>query len=272
MLKSINAQEQKCSRAKTIINKGIHKRKDFHEQKEVQEKDCCEKELVPMKKLLIVDDEVKIRELIAKYALFEGYETDEADGGAMAVEKCKNNKYDLVIMDIMMDKTDGFTASEQIREFSDVPIIMLTARGEEYDRIKGFKVGADDYVVKPFSPKELMLRVAAVISRSEKTPAKSEEEIFEAEGLKIDFPGRMVYVNGERINLSPKEYELLFYMVRNRNIALYREQFIKDIWGYDFYGEGRTLDTHIKLLRRNLGEYSKFIVTIRGVGYRFEVK
>ncbi len=225
-----------------------------------------------MYKILIVDDEMKIRELIKKYAVFEGYTTLEASDGMMAIDMCKTNDVDIVIMDVMMPELDGFTASREIRKFSDVPILMLSARGEEYDKIHGFETGIDDYVVKPFSPKELMLRVEAILARTNNDGFKAIKDIFELEGLKVDFTARIVYVDQNRINLSPKEYDLLFYMIRNRNIALSRGKLITEVWGYDFFGEDRTLDTHIKLLRKNLGEYSKFIVTIRGVGYRFETE
>lgn len=225
-----------------------------------------------MYKILIADDEMKIRELIKKYAVFEGYETIEASNGMMAIDMCKTNDVDIVIMDVMMPELDGFSASKEIRKFSNVPILMLSARGEEYDKIHGFENGIDDYVVKPFSPKELMLRVEAILSRVNNEGFKAVKDVFESEGLKVDFTARIVYVNNVRVNLSPKEHELLFYMIRNRNIALSREKLITEVWGYDFFGEDRTLDTHIKLLRKNLGEYSKFIVTIRGVGYRFETE
>ena len=223
-----------------------------------------------MYRLLIVDDEEKIREIIKKYAVFEGYETDEATDGMDAVEKCRGNDYDLIVMDIMMPFLDGFSAAKEIRRSKDIPVIMLSARGEEYDKIHGFEVGADDYVVKPFSPKELMMRVSAVINRTKKNASSSEKEIVSFGGLTVDFTGRLVYVDGEKADLTPKEYELLFYLVRNRGIALSREKLITEVWGYDFYGDDRTLDTHIKLLRKSLGEYANLIVTLRGVGYRFE--
>lgn len=223
-----------------------------------------------MYRLLIVDDEEKIREIIKKYAVFEGYETDEATDGMDAVEKCRGNDYDLIVMDIMMPFLDGFSAAKEIRRSKDIPVIMLSARGEEYDKIHGFEVGADDYVVKPFSPKELMMRVGAVINRTKKNASSSEKEIVSFGGLTVDFTGRLVYVDGEKAELTPKEYELLFYLVRNRGIALSREKLITEVWGYDFYGDDRTLDTHIKLLRKSLGEYANLIVTLRGVGYRFE--
>ena len=222
-----------------------------------------------MYRLLIVDDEEKIREIIKKYAVFEGYETDEASDGMDAVEKCRTNDYDLIIMDIMMPFLDGFSASKEIRKTKDTPIIMLSARGEEYDKIHGFEVGVDDYVVKPFSPKELMMRVCAVINRTKKS-APCEKDVVSFGGLTVDFTARLVYVDGVKAEMTPKEYELLFYLVRNRGIALSREKLITEVWGYDFYGDDRTLDTHIKLLRKTLGNYANLIVTLRGVGYRFE--
>lgn len=223
-----------------------------------------------MSKLLIVDDEFRIRELIKKYALYEGHEVDEAEDGQQAVLKCRNNTYDLIIMDIMMPVLDGFGAVSQIRKFSNTPIIMLSARGEEYDRLSGFESGVDDYVVKPFSPKELMMRVSAVLRRSGADREDDKKSRFVYQGLSIDFAARVVTVDGERVQLTPREYELLFYMVNNKGIALTREQLISKVWGYDFFGDDRTLDTHIKLLRKSLGDYAKLIVTLRGVGYRFE--
>ncbi|MFR0778881.1 MAG: response regulator transcription factor [Zhenhengia sp.] len=223
-----------------------------------------------MYKLCIVDDEEKIRALIKKYALFEGYEVKEAENGMQAIEMCQREDFDLVVMDIMMPELDGFSACKKIREFSEVPVIMLSARGEEYDKIHGFEIGVDDYMVKPFSPKELMMRVQAVLKRSKASQEIAQKDIMQSEGLKIDFTGRLVYIDEEKIDMSPKEYELLFYMAKNKGVALRREQLLNQVWGYDFYGDDRTLDTHIKLLRRSLRHYSKFIVTLRGVGYRFE--
>ena len=224
-----------------------------------------------MEKILIVDDEQKIREMIKKYAEFEGYKTDEAMDGMEAVLKARKTNYDVIIMDIMMPDLDGFSAVKEIRKTKNTPVIMLSARGEEYDRIHGFEVGADDYVVKPFSPKELMMRVAALIKRS-KTGGGETHETVKFEGLTVDFTGRLVYVDGEQAEMTPKEYDLLFYFVRNNGIALTRERLITEVWGYDFFGDDRTLDSHIKLLRKSLGDYAKFIVTLRGVGYRFDGK
>lgn len=225
-----------------------------------------------MYNILVVDDEEKIRTVIRKYGEFEGYKITEASNGIEAVEMCQKNDYDLVILDIMMPELDGFTACRKIRESRNVPIIMLSARGEEYDKIHGFELGIDDYVVKPFSPRELMMRVKAVISRNAAGGSHVDgHEVFDAEGLHVDFTGRIVTINGNKADMTPKEYDLLFYLVRNRGIALTREKLINDVWGYDYYGDDRTLDTHIKLLRSSLMEYRKFLVTLRGVGYRFEV-
>ena len=223
-----------------------------------------------MYKILVVDDEPKIREVIKEYAEFSGYEVTEAADGMSAVGLCKLNDYDLIIMDIMMPKLDGFSACKEIKKTKDIPIIMLSARGEEYDKLFGFELGIDDYVVKPFSPKELMARVNAVLARSS---AKQEEqpEILKFDGLEINIPARTVSVDGKKVELTPKEYELLFYLVENKNIALSRNKLLSDIWGYDFFGDDRTIDTHIKNLRNNLGPYRDYIVTLRGVGYKFEV-
>lgn len=222
-----------------------------------------------MARLLIVDDEMRIRKLIKKYAKFEGYEVDEAADGMEALEKCRSNDYDLMILDIMMPELDGFSVCRELRKNRPVPVIILSARGEEYDKIHGFELGIDDYVVKPFSPRELMMRVAAVLKRTGSI-GKAEKEVYEHDGLRVDFTGRQVVLDGEALSLSPKEYDLLFYLVRNRGVALSRERLISQVWGMDFYGDDRTLDTHIKLLRKRLGRLSGRIVTLRGVGYRFE--
>lgn len=223
-----------------------------------------------MPDMLIVDDEEMIRRLIRKYAEFEGYDVAEAGDGMAAVLLCRKRKFDIIIMDIMMPELDGFSACREIRKSADTPIIMLSARGEEYDKVSGFELGIDDYVVKPFSPKELMLRVSAVLKRSNKAAKAPENETVTIEGLTADVTARLVYVDGQRVEMSPKEYDLFFYLLKNRNIALSREKLITEVWGYDFYGDDRTLDTHIKLLRKSLGKYAKFIVTLRSVGYRFE--
>ena len=224
--------------------------------------------------ILVVDDEVRIRSIIKKYAEFEGHTVSEAGDGMEAVLLCRNHTYDVIIMDIMMPELDGFSACREIRKVSQTPIIMLSARGEEYDKINGFELGIDDYVMKPFSPKELMLRIGAIMKRvgGNHSIEQKPNVIIELDGggLTADLTARLVYIHGERVEMSPKEYDLFFYMLANRNIALSREKLISEVWGYDFYGDARTLDTHIKLLRKSLGEYSRYIVTLRGVGYRFE--
>ena len=221
-------------------------------------------------KILIVDDEEMIRNVLREYAEFEGNETDEAADGMEAVKKCRENDYDLILMDVMMPKLDGFSAVKEIKKEKDIPVIMLSARGEEYDKLFGFEIGADDYVTKPFSPKEVMARINAVTKRKI-APEKKDDNRLKFEGLEIDMAGRNVYVDGEKAVLTPKEYELLFYFVRNKNLALTREKLLCDVWGFDFYGDDRTVDTHVKMLRGNLKQYRKFIVTLRGLGYKFEV-
>lgn len=228
-----------------------------------------------MKRLLVVDDEEKIRLVIRKYAEFEGYEIVESENGMEAVNICKEQNFDLIILDVMMPELDGFSTCKEIKKIKDIPVIMLSARGEEYDKIHGFELGIDDYVVKPFSPKELMMRVNVVISRhcqikEAKEQNSQSHDVFQREGLFVDFTGRVVKINGQRVDMTPKEYDLLFYLISNKGIALTREKLITEVWGYDYFGDDRTLDTHIKLLRSSLGEYRKFLVTLRGVGYRFE--
>ena len=228
-----------------------------------------------MYNILVVDDEARIRSIIKKYAEFEGHTVTEAADGMEAVHFCRNAQFDIIIMDIMMPELDGFSACREIRKISDTPIIMLSARAEEYDKINGFELGIDDYVVKPFSPKELMLRIEAVMKRVARGSAggvKKENLIVTLDngGLRADVTARLVFIDGKRVDMTPKEYDLFFYMLENKNIAISRENFISDVWGYDFYGDVRTLDTHIKLLRKSLGRYANLIVTLRGVGYRFE--
>ena len=222
-----------------------------------------------MKKLLVVDDEDKIREVIKEYAEFSGYEVTEAADGMSAIGLCKLNDYDLIIMDVMMPKLDGFSSVKEIKKIKDIPVIMLSARGEEYDKLFGFELGIDDYVVKPFSPKELMARVNAVLQRKSGSENNSAQ-VMKFDRLEVNFAARTITVDGERVNLTPKEYDLLFYLIQNKNIALSRDKLLSDIWGYDFFGDDRTIDTHIKNLRNNLGPYRNFIVTLRGVGYKFE--
>ena len=218
-------------------------------------------------RILIVDDEELIRTVIKEYAEIEGYETDEASNGLEAIDKCKENSYDLIIMDIMMPKLDGYQAVKEIQKEKNTPILMLSARGEEYDKLLGFDLGIDDYVQKPFSPKELMARIKAILKRVNKVTKK-----YTIDTLVIDDGAREVYVDDEKAILTLKEYELLKYLIENENIAVSREQLLTNIWGYDFYGDDRTVDTHIKTLRSKIGKYKDNIVTLRGVGYKFEVK
>ena len=222
-----------------------------------------------MSRILIVDDEINIRRVGKEYAEFEGYEVGEAANGMEAVELVKNNDYDLIVMDIMMPKLDGFSTCKEIKKYKSIPVIMLSARGEEYDKLFGFELGIDDYVVKPFSPKELMARIKAVIKRNSR-PDSGIPEKLKFEGLEIDLAGREVYVDGVKASMTPKEYDLLFYLVKNKNLALTRDKLLEEVWGYDFFGDDRTVDTHIKMLRNSLGPYRKFIVTLRGMGYKFE--
>ncbi len=222
--------------------------------------------------ILIVDDEKMIRELVKKYAVFSGHSVIEAEDGMKAVEMVRSGctDFDIIIMDVMMPELDGFSAVKEIRKVSQIPVIMLSARGEEYDRIHGFELGVDDYVVKPFSPRELIMRLEAVYRRGHSAHAEKARDVYELDSLKIDFDARLVSIDGNKLDLSPKENDLLFFLVKNRGLALSREKLITEVWGYDYYGDDRTLDTHIKLLRKNLGPYQKHIVTLRGVGYRFE--
>ncbi|MGI6751487.1 MAG: response regulator transcription factor [Anaerovoracaceae bacterium] len=222
-----------------------------------------------MARLLIVDDEQKIREVIREYAEFNGYQVKEASDGMTAVNLCKEDDFDLIIMDIMMPRLDGFSACKEIRKIKDIPFIMLSARGEEYDKLFGFELGIDDYVVKPFSPKELIARVNAVLTRRKVSNSECPATLV-FDGLKINMAARTVTIEGEKIELTPKEYELLFYLVQNKNLALSREKLLSDVWGYDSFGDDRTIDTHIKNLRNSLGPYRDYIVTLRGVGYKFE--
>ena len=225
-----------------------------------------------MVRLLIVDDEEKIRSLVKKYAAFEGYDVEEADSGLTAIQMVQSGHFDLIVMDVMMPELDGFSTVREIRKTSRVPVIMLSARGEEYDRIHGFEAGVDDYVVKPFSPKELMMRIAAVLSRTRQgvAPQALGHDVYQSGDLSVDFTARRVTIGGQAVELSPKEYDLLFYLVRNRGIALSRNRLLTEVWGYDFCGDDRTLDTHIKMLRKALAQHSPSIVTLRGTGYRFD--
>lgn len=222
-----------------------------------------------MYNILVADDEQKIREVIKEYAEFEGHTVCEAVDGMQAVEMAKDKDFDIIIMDVMMPRLDGFSACKEIRKIKNTPILMLSARTEEYDKLFGFEMGVDDYVVKPFSPKEVLARINAIIKRNS---ARNEQtgEIVKYDGLEINFTARDVYIDGVKANLTPKEYDLLFYLVKNKNIALTRNKLLEEVWGYDFFGDDRTIDTHIKMLRNNLGPYRNFIVTLRGMGYKFE--
>ena len=209
--------------------------------------------------------------MLKEYVEFEGNQAFEAADGMEAVRMCRDNDYDIILMDVMMPKLDGFSAVKEIRKTKDTPVIMLSARGEEYDKLFGFEIGVDDYVTKPFSPKEVMARINAVTKRRSAGAEEAKTDVYKFEGLTIDMAGRNVYVDGEKAELTPKEYEILFYFVKNKGIALTREKLLMDVWGFDFYGDDRTVDTHIKMLRSNLKQYRKFIVTLRGLGYKFEV-
>ncbi|MDR2157668.1 MAG: response regulator transcription factor [Clostridiales Family XIII bacterium] len=223
-----------------------------------------------MAKLLVVDDEQKIRGVIREYAEFNEFAVTEACNGMEAVALCREEDFDIVVMDVMMPKLDGFSAVKEIKKTKDVPVIMLSARGEEYDKLFGFELGIDDYMVKPFSPKELMARINAILARRSPVAEASAKLVFD--GLEIDVPAHEVRIDGNPAELTPKEYDLLFYLAQNKNVALTRDQLLRDIWGYDYFGDDRTIDTHIKNLRNNLGDYRDRIVTLRGVGYKFEDK
>lgn len=220
-----------------------------------------------MQKILIVDDEEKIRNVVREYAEFEGYSVAEAADGMEAVEMCKKEDFDAIIMDVMMPRLDGFSACKEIRKHKEIPVIMLSARGEEYDKLFGFEIGIEDYVVKPFSPKELMARIRVVLKRNSSAAAS---DVLKFGGLEINMAGREVSVDGVKASMTPKEYDLLFFLVKNKNLAMTREKLLEEVWGFDFYGDDRTVDTHIKMLRNSLGEYRKYIVTLRGMGYKFD--
>jgi DNA-binding response OmpR family regulator len=227
-----------------------------------------------MSKILICDDESGLRAVIKRYAIFEGHEIVEASNGLEAVEACRKENFDIIIMDIMMPELDGFSAVKEIRKDSDTPVIMLSARGQEYDKVLGFEVGVDDYVVKPFSSKEVMMRINAILRRTQKgkqeTISSDDHVVFQKEGLVVDMTAYRVTVDGASTNMAPKEYDLLFFLIHNKNIVVPREKLLAEIWGYDYYGDDRTIDTHMKLLRKTLGPYARFITTLRGIGYRFE--
>lgn len=222
-----------------------------------------------MPRILIVDDEPDIIELIKRYAFREGYEVVCADDGSKAIELCRTEDFDAIIMDVMMPDTDGFTACKKIHELKDIPVLMLSARGTEYDKLFGFEVGVDDYVTKPFSPKELMARLRVIINRHRKTAPKASE-IIRSGGVEIDALGHTVTLDGQTLDLTAKEYDILLYLVRNKGIVLTRDQILNQVWGYDYFGDDRTVDWQIKLLRSKLGDHRDCIKTIRGVGYKYE--
>ena len=219
-------------------------------------------------KVLIVDDEKLIRNIIKEYCHNEGYLTDEASDGFEAIEKVKENDYDIIILDLMMPKLDGYSSYGEIKSIKNIPTIILSARSEEADKLLGFNLGVDDYMTKPFSPKELMARIKAVLKRNN----KENTDVFKYQTLQIDKIGHSVTIDNKEITLTPKEYNLLLYFIENKNVALSREQLLNKVWGYDFYGDDRTVDTHIKMLRNNLGKYRNLIKTVRAVGYKFEIK
>jgi DNA-binding response OmpR family regulator len=226
---------------------------------------------VDMAKILVVDDEAGIRDIIKEYLQFEGYEYNEAANGMEALDILKKEDFDLVVLDIMMPKLDGVTVLKEMRKTKATPVIMLTARGEEYDKLFGFELGADDYVVKPFSPRELMARIKSILKRvsAEQASPVVNQLIFDQ--LVIDVAARDIYIDGEKLNVTPKEFDLLLYLCRNKNIVLSRNQILAEVWGYDFFGDDRTVDTHIKMLRSSMGQYRDVIKTVWGIGYKFEL-
>ena len=219
-----------------------------------------------MTRILIVDDEKNIREVVKEYCSISGYETDEAADGFEALEFIRKNTYDCVVLDIMMPRMDGFTTCREIKKMVSVPVIMLSARQDEYDKLLGFEIGVDDYVVKPFSPKELMARIRVIMERGRQV----EKKILRFGGLVIDVLARTVTVDGEKAALTPKEIDLLIYLASNPNVAMSRQKLLEEVWNYDYFGDDRTVDTHVKMLRHNLGAYRDCIVTVRGMGYKFE--
>ena len=217
--------------------------------------------------ILVVDDELLIRKVIREYLESENYKVLEAENGLDALRVLSSNKVNLIILDIMMPKMDGFACLEEIRKTKDIPVIMLSAMKEETDKLNSFNLGVDDYVTKPFSPKELIARVKANLKRT-----VNNEEVYTYKDLIVDYRGRKVTINGKSVSLTPKEYELLTYFIKNKGIALSREQLLNSVWDYDYYGDDRTVDTHIKMLRKNLGIYRDLIKTVREVGYKYETE
>lgn len=225
-----------------------------------------------MSKVLIVDDESRIRDIIKTYLEFDGFETMEAEDGAVAVELVNSQDFDCVVMDVMMPVMDGYKALCEIRKSNEtLPVIMLTAKGEEYDRLEGFDKGADDYVVKPFSPKEIVARIKLLVRKYQAIKPKVKENALKIDGIEVEEAARIIYIDGKKISTTPKEFDLLVYFLRNKNIALSREQLLDAVWGSGGESDDRTVDAHIKMLRKNIAPYSKYIVTVWGVGYKFEV-
>ena len=217
--------------------------------------------------VLIVDDEKLIRDVVKEYAISEGYHIFEAEDGEMALDIIETNKIDVIVLDIMMPKLDGFSTYKEIKKIENIPTIILSARSEEYDKLLGFELGVDDYLTKPFSPKELIARIKAITKRS-----NPELDVFEYKDLKVDFKGYTIKIDDKEVKVTPKEFEILTYFIKNKNVAISRESLLSSIWGYDFFGDDRTIDTHVKMLRNNLGKYRDLIITVRGIGYKFEIK
>ena len=217
--------------------------------------------------VLIVDDEKLIRDVVKEYAISEGYHIFEAEDGEMALDIIETNKIDVIVLDIMMPKLDGFSTYKEIKKIENIPTIILSARSEEYDKLLGFELGVDDYLTKPFSPKELIARIKAITKRS-----NPELDVFEYKDLKVDFKGYTIKIDDKEVKVTPKEFEILTYFIKNKSVAISRESLLSSIWGYDFFGDDRTIDTHVKMLRNNLGKYRDLIITVRGIGYKFEIK
>ena len=215
--------------------------------------------------VLIIDDEDLIRDVVKEYCLNENYKVFEASNGIEGLDILENEDIDIIVLDIMMPKMDGYTFFSKMKEKYNIPKIVLSARGEEYDKLFGFSVGIDDYLTKPFSPRELIARIKAILKRSKKI----ESDIFIYKGIKVDFKGRVLYIDNKEVNITPKEFELLSFFIKNPNTAITREQILNKVWGYDYFGDDRTIDTHIKILRNKMGPYRDLIVTVRSIGYKF---
>ena len=215
--------------------------------------------------VLIIDDEELIRNVVREYCLNEGYKVYEASNGIEGLNALENNDIDIIVLDIMMPKMDGYTFFSKMKEKYSIPTIVLSARSEEYDKLFGFSIGIDDYLTKPFSPKELIARIKAILKRTK----VSDEEIFTYKGIKVDFKGRVLYIDDKIVDITPKEFDILSYFIKNPNTAISREQLLNKVWGYDYFGDERTIDTHIKILRNNMGKYRDLIVTVRSIGYKF---